>query len=84
MAEVLLELINRICLVYLVDQIIFLKKRSEHASDFLAVFYKICFAGLKLQPSKCSLFADQVLLFGHVNSAAGVSFDLTKLRLLAD
>ena len=35
-------------------------------------------------PSKCSLFADQVLYLGHFISAAGVSPDPAKLRVLAD
>ena len=36
-------------------------------------------AGQKLKPAKCSLFADQVLYFGHLISASGVSPDPAKL-----
>ena len=84
MAGVLQGLIGRICLAYLVDVIVFSKKRSEHAADLRAVFDRIRSAGLKLKPSKCSLFADQVLYLGHVISAAGISPDPAKLRVLAD
>ena len=73
MAGVLQGLIGRICLAYLDDAIVFSKKRSEHSADRRAVFDRIRSAGLKLKPSKCSLFADQVLYLGHVISAAGVS-----------
>ena len=64
--------------------IVFSKKRSEHAANLRAVFDRIRSAGLKLKPSKCSLFADQVLYLGHVISAAYVSPDPAKLRVLAD
>ena len=60
------------------------KKRSEHVADVRAVFDRICSASLKLKPSICSLFADKVLYLGHVISAAGVSPDPEKLRVLAD
>ena len=81
---VLQGLIGRICLAYLDDVIAFSKKRTEHAGDLRAVFDRIRAAGLKLKPSKCSLFCDQVLYLGHVISADGVSPDPAKLRVLAD
>ena len=84
MAGVLQGLIGRICLAYLDDVIVFSKKRSEHAADLRAVFDRIRYAGLKLKPSKCSLFANHVLYLGHVISAAGVSPNPSKLRVLAD
>ena len=84
MAGVLKGLIGRICLAYLDYVIVFSKKRSEHAADLRAVFDRIRSAGLKLKPSKCSLFADQMLYLGHVISAACVSTDPSKLRVLAD
>ena len=84
MAGVLKGLICRICLAYLDYVIVFSKKRSEHAADLRAVFDRIGSAGMKLKPSKCSLFDDQVLYLGHVISAACVSFDPAKLRVLAD
>ena len=84
MAGVLQGLIGRICLAYLDDVIVFSKKRSEHAAYLPAVFDRIRYAGLKLKPSKCSLFADQVLYLGHVITAAGVSPDPAKMRVLTD
>ena len=84
MAGVLQKLIGRIYLAYLDDMIVFSTKRSEHAAELRVVFDRIRSAGMKLKPSKCSLFADQVLYLGHVISAAGVSPDSAKLRVLAD
>ena len=71
MAGVLQGLIGRICLAFPDDLLVFSKKRSEHAADLRAVFDRIRSAGLKLKPSKCSLFADQMLYLVPVISASG-------------
>ena len=84
MAGVLQGLMVRICLAYLDDVVVFSQKCSEHAAHLSAVLDKIRAAGLKLKPSKCSLFCDQTLYLGHVISAAGVSPDPGKLRVLAE
>ena len=84
MAGVLRGLIGRICLAYLDDVIVFSKKRSNHIADLSAVLDRIRAAGLKLKPSKCSLFREQVLYLGHVISTAGVSPDPEKLRVLRE
>ena len=56
MSGVLQGLIGRICLAYLDDVIVFLKKRSNHITDFQLVFNRIRSAGFKLTPVKCLLF----------------------------
>ena len=84
MAGVLRGLIGRICLAYLDDVIVFSKKRTSHIADLSAVLDRIRAAGLKLKPSKCALFREQVLYLGHVISAAGVSPDPEKLRVLRE
>ena len=53
-------------------------------NDLKAVLDRIQDAGLKLKPANCKLFCEQVLYLGHVISAAGVSPDLAKLRVLAE
>ena len=82
--SVLQGLIGRICLAYLDDVIIFSKRRADHVNDLRTVLDRIRVAGLKFKPAKCNLFCDQVLYLGHVISAAGVSLDPAKLRVLAD
>ena len=84
MISVLQGLISRICFAYLDDVIVFSKRRADHVNDLRAVLDRIRDAGLKLKPAKCNLFWDEVLYLGHVISAAGVSFDPAKLRVLAD
>ncbi len=77
-------MIGRICIAYLDDVIVFSKRRSEHVNDLRAVLDRIRDAGLKLKPTKCKLYCEQVLYLGHVISAAGMSPDPAKLRVLAD
>ena len=83
-ARVLQKLIGRISFGYL-DKVIDLSRTQfKHAADLRAVLDRIRLSGLKLKPSKCSLFVDQVLYYGHLISAAGVFLALAKLRILAD
>ena len=84
MAGVLRGLIGKICLAYLDDVILYSKNHADHTADLSAVLERIRDAKLKLQPSKCSLFREQVLYFGHVYSPAGVSPDPAKLQVLFD
>ena len=84
MMSVLKGLIGRICLAYLNDVIVFSKRRSEHVNDLRSVLDRIRKAGLKLKPTKCKLYCEQVLYLWHVISAAGVSPDPAKLSVLAD
>ena len=84
MMSVLQGIIGRICLAYLDDVIVFSKRRAEHVNDLRVVLDRIRDAGLKLKPAKCKLFCEQVLYLGHVISAAGVSPDPAKLRVLAE
>ena len=53
MSKILQKIIDRICIKYLDDMIVFSKKRSVHAADLRAVLDRIRFDGLKLKPSKC-------------------------------
>ena len=83
MSIVLQGLIGRICLAYLDDVIVFSKLVKDHVSDLREVFERIRSACLKLKPSKCALFRDEVLYLGHTINALGVSPDPAKLRVLA-
>ena len=82
--SVLQGLIGRICFAYLDDLIVFSKRRAEHVNNSRAVLDRNCDVGLKLKLAKCKLFCEQVLYLGHVISAAGVSPDTAKLRLLSE
>ena len=83
MSIVLSKLMTRICLAYLDDVIVYSHHHSQHLRDLRAVFERLRVAGLKLKPSKCQLFRDEVLYLGHVVNATGVSPDPATLRVLS-
>ena len=77
------KLIGRSCLEYL-DDVIFSKRRADHINDLQAVLDSVRAAGLKLKLVKCKMFCEQVLYLGNVITAAGMTSDPAKLRVLAD
>ena len=83
MSIVLRGLMTRICLAYLDDVIIYSRCHYQHLRDLRAVFERLRLVGLKLKPSKCQLFHDEVLYLGHVVNVNGVSLDSAKLRVLS-
>jgi hypothetical protein len=60
------------CLIYLDDVIIFSKTHEEHADKLRSVLERIRAAGLKLKPSKCYLFQEEVTFLGHIISHEGI------------
>ena len=44
------------------------------------MFEKLSKAGLKLKPSKCEFFKDQISYLGHVVSAKGIATDPKKIE----
>ena len=72
-------LIGLICLAYLLDVIVFSKQLSQHVDDLRKVLDRIRSAGLKLKPTKCKLFCDEMFYLKHVISATGIFPDSAKL-----
>ena len=68
------------CIIYLDDIIIFSKTPEEHIERLRGVFEKLLKAGLKLKPSKCEFFKNQISYLGHVVSAKGVATDPKKIE----
>ena len=73
------ELNFKKCLVYIDDIIVFSKTFEEHLERLQAVFERLESFGLKLKPSKCSLFQNSVKYLGHVISANGIATDPDKI-----
>ena len=63
------------CIIYLDDIIVFSRTPEEHLHRLKAVINKLRAAGLKLKPTKCDLFKQQINYLGHVVSKEGVSTD---------
>ena len=68
------------CIVYLDDIIIFSDTKEEHLKRLETVFYKLSAAGLKLKPSKCLFFRDEIEYLGHVVSGKGIATNPKKVE----
>ena len=53
------------CIIYLDDIIVFSKTPEEHLTRLQAVFEKLKKAELKLKPSKCKFFKQELTYVGH-------------------
>ena len=81
MESCLSELHLNWCIIYLDDIIVFSRTPEEHLHRLKSVFNKLEAAGLKLKPSTCDLFKQQINYLGHVVSQEGVSTDPEKIKV---
>ena len=80
MEQVLYDVNNKICAIYLDDILIWSSTVEEHLERLEAVFKRLADAGLKLKPSKCSFFQDKTGYLGYVISSNGVETDPSKIE----
>ena len=71
------------CLVYLDDIVVLGRSFEEHIQNLNAVFQRLHQSGLRLKPSKCSFFKEQVQYLGHIISRDGVATDPEKTAKVA-
>ena len=83
MHDCLGELNMNWCIVYLDDIIIFSDTKEEHLKRLEAVFQKLCAAGLKLKPSKCFFFKEEIEYLRHVVSGKGISTNPKKIEAVS-
>ena len=67
------------CLVYINDVINPGRSFGEYLNNRQAVVQRLCEAGLKLQPKKCTFLRRQVNYLGHVVTSDGVAADPAKV-----
>ena len=60
------------CLTYLDDLIVFLQTAQEHLHHLRVVFNHLQEYNLKLKPSKCNLFREEINYLAHKVSKAGI------------
>ena len=82
MDRVLSNLNWKSCLVYLDDILVIGKTVEETMSRLEQVLGRLRDAGLKLKPSKCSLFQKELVYLGHVISGQGIQTDKDKIAAI--
>ena len=84
MEQVLDDLNNNVCHIYLDDVIIVGKSFEEHLDRIQQVLKRFRDHNSKLSPKKCAFFRDQVKYVGHIVSVDGVRTDPDKLSKIVD
>ena len=80
MELVLSGLLYERCLVYIDDVVIIGKTEEEALGNLKSVFGKFRQANLKLKPSKCLLFQDEVNFLGHTVNSDGTTCEKSKVE----
>ena len=70
------------CIIYLDDIIVFSKTTKQHLDRLRAVFEHLKKAELKLKPSKCKFFKQELTYLGHVVSKNGIQIDSKKIEAI--
>ena len=83
MHDCLGDLNMRWCIVYLDDIIIYSDTKEVNLERLEAVFQKLAAAGLKLKPSKCFFFKEEIEYLEHVVSGKGISTNPKKVDQMA-
>ena len=72
------------CLIYLDDLIMFLQTAEEHLHRLHVVFNCLREYNLKLKPSKCSLFREEINYLAHQVSKQGVRPSDTNVKAIVE
>ena len=79
MDMVLSGLLWEVCLVYIDDVIIMGRDFNSHLTNIASVLHRLRNAGLKVKPTKCDFFKQEVMFLVHVISEKGISTDKSKV-----
>ena len=72
------------CLIYLADLIVFSQTAEEHLHRLSIVFDCLREYNLKLKPSKCSFFKEEINYLAHQVSKQGVQPSNTNIKAIAE
>ena len=72
------------CLIYLDNLIMFLQTAEEHLHCLCVVFNCLREYNLKLKPSKCSLFREEINYLAHKVSKAGICPSNINMKAIAE
>jgi len=82
MNDILRPLLNKHCLVYLDDIIVFSTSLDEHLQSLGLVFEKLAKANLKLQLDKCEFLKQETTFLGHVLTPDGIKPNPEKIEAI--
>lgn len=80
MNEVLSDYINKICLVYLDDIIIFSSSLTEHIESLTKIFRRLKDVNLKVQLDKCEFLKREAEFLGHIVTEQGIKPNPNKIE----
>ena len=72
------------CLIYLDDLTVFLQMAEEHLHQLHVVFDRLSEYNLKLKPSKCSFFKEEINYLAHQVSKQGVWPSNTNIKAITE
>src|SRR5262245_26900939 len=84
MNTVLQPYINKICVVYLDDMIIYSKNFEQHKKDLKTIFKALYQSQLQIKLRKCKFFLKKVKFLGHEISGDGIKTDPEKIRVMQE
>ena len=79
MHNVFSDLIGKFVLVYIDDIIIYSRSLEEHLQHVTIVFDLISDVNIRLNPTKCDFFSEQLTFLGHIVSVEGIKPDPKKI-----
>jgi hypothetical protein len=84
MNETLEGLLDRICVVYLDDILIYSRNPEEHTEHVRQVLERLEAHGLYIKLSKCEFDVQRVDFLGYVISTSGVSMEQDRVTTIKD
>lgn len=84
MDNVLKELINKICFVYMDDIIVFSTSLQEHLVNLKTVFQKLRESNLKVQLDKSEFLRKEVAFLGHIITPDGIKPNPDKIKAISN
>lgn len=84
MNKALAELIDKCCIVYLDDVLVYSKTMEQHRKDVRAVLALLRKEELHLNLAKCEFDQDQVVFCGHMVTAEGIRMDPEKAKAIKE
>lgn len=84
MNEILREYINKFCIVYLDDILIFSTTLEEHERSLNLIFAKLKKHNLKIQVDKCSFLKTDTEFLGHVLTREGIKPNPEKIQIIQE